>query len=68
VARVEPQTQVLPESDLEAIFGVLAVVHGNLLADQLPPDLVRQLVNRLTRYGPLPDGASPGELNALLVS
>jgi hypothetical protein len=66
VARVEPQSRALPESDLEAIFGVLAVVHGNLLADQLLPDLVRQLVNRLTRHGPLPDGASPGELNALL--
>jgi len=66
VARVEPQPRALPESDLEAIFGVLAVVHGNLSADQLPPGLVRQLVNRLTGHGPLPDGASPGELNALL--
>jgi hypothetical protein len=66
VARVQPQPRALPGSDLEAIFGALAVVHGNLLADQLPPDLVRQLLNRLTRHGPLPEGASPGELNALL--
>lgn len=66
MARVEPQSRALPGPDLEAIFGVLAVVHGNLLAGQLPLDLVRQLINRLTRHGPLPDGASPGELNALM--
>ncbi|BFU43884.1 hypothetical protein KRMM14A1004_21210 [Krasilnikovia sp. MM14-A1004] len=53
-------------ADLEAIFGVLATVHAHLLADELSPDLVRRLLSRLTRHGPLPDRASAGELNALL--
>jgi hypothetical protein len=66
VTWVQPQPRALPESDLQAIFGVLVVVHGDLLADELPPDLVRQLISRLTRHGPLPDDASAGELNALL--
>lgn len=66
VMRVEPRTRALPRRDLEAIFGVLVVVHGYLLAGELPPDLVRRLVGRLTDRGPLPQGASAGELNALL--
>jgi len=53
-------------SDLGAIFGVLVTVHGHLQADQLRPDLVRHLTERLTRHGPLHEGASAGELNALL--
>lgn len=64
--RVAPRTRALPRRDLEAIFGVLVVVHGHLLADKLPPDLVRRLVDRLTDHGPLPEGASAGQLNALL--
>jgi hypothetical protein len=63
---VEPQPRALPAPDLEAIFGVLVTVHGHLSADELPPDLVRHLLSRLARHGPLPDGASAGELNALL--
>ncbi|MFG2039922.1 hypothetical protein [Dactylosporangium sp. NPDC048998] len=53
-------------SDLEAIFGVLVTVHAHLMADELAPDLVRSLLDRLTDHGPLPEGASAGELNALL--
>jgi hypothetical protein len=53
-------------SDLEAIFGVLVTVHARLMADELAPDLVRRLLDRLTDHGPLPEGASAGELNALL--
>ncbi|MEV0899457.1 hypothetical protein [Actinoplanes sp. NPDC049802] len=45
---------------------MLAIVHGHLFDDELPPALVEQLLNRLTHHGPLPDGATPGELNALL--
>ncbi len=63
---VEPQTRALPESDLDAIFGVVAVVHGHLLDDELPPDLIRRLLRRLISHGPLAEGASAGELNALL--
>ncbi|MFU8875468.1 hypothetical protein [Micromonospora sp. SL4-19] len=63
---MEPRTRALPRSDLGAIFGVLVIVHGHLLAGELPPDLVRRLVDRLTDHGPLPEGASAGELNALL--
>ncbi|UWP81581.1 hypothetical protein [Dactylosporangium fulvum] len=54
--------RVLPPPDLEALFGVLVTVHARLLADELPPDLVRQLLNRLTDHGPLPEGASAGAL------
>lgn len=53
-------------SDLEAIFDVVAIVHGHLLEDQLAPDMVRALLSRLAKDGPLPEGASAGELNALL--
>ncbi|MER7006087.1 hypothetical protein ABT297_24020 [Dactylosporangium sp. NPDC000555] len=63
---MEPQSRALPTSDLEAIFGVLVTVHGELTADELQPDLVRRLLRRLTDHGPLPAGASTGELNALL--
>ena len=41
-------------------------MHGHLLADQLPHDLVGRLLNRLTEHGPLPEGATAGEMNALL--
>jgi hypothetical protein len=53
-------------SDLEAVFGVLVTVHAHLTIDELPPDLVRRLLVRLTDHGPLPSGASAGELNAVL--
>ena len=53
-------------SDLEAIFDVVTIVHGHLLEDELAPDMVRALLSRLTNDGPLPAGASAGELNALL--
>ncbi|BCJ48288.1 hypothetical protein GCM10010168_26480 [Actinoplanes ianthinogenes] len=59
-------SRVLPEADLAAIFGVLVVVHGDLHAEQLDPDLTAHLIRRLSEHGPLPAGASPGELNALL--
>jgi hypothetical protein len=52
--------------DLTALFGVLVTVHSHLMVDQLPPELVRRLLDRLTGHGPLADGASAGELNALL--
>ncbi|GAA4607133.1 hypothetical protein BJY16_006173 [Actinoplanes octamycinicus] len=58
--------RVLPEADLAAIFGVLVTVHGELTAERLDPELVSRLVRRLSRHGPLADGASAGELNALL--
>ncbi|MEV0811371.1 hypothetical protein [Micromonospora sp. NPDC050200] len=63
---MESPTRALPMSDLQALFGVLVTVHGHLMADELPPDLVRRLLSRLTDHGPLPDGASAGEMNALL--
>jgi hypothetical protein len=60
-----PQPRALPTSDLAALLGVLAVVHGELLAGELPPAVVRRLIDRLTRHGPLPEGASAGQLQAL---
>lgn len=53
-------------SDLEAIFDVVTIVHGHLLEDELAPDMVQAPLSRLTNDGPLPTGASAGELNALL--
>ncbi|MEV4705481.1 hypothetical protein [Actinoplanes sp. NPDC049316] len=63
---MEPQTRALPMSDLDAIFDVLSIVHGYLLEDELAPDLVRRLLSSLADDGLLPEGASAGELNALL--
>ncbi|MET7949755.1 hypothetical protein [Micromonospora sp. NPDC005324] len=63
---MEPQPRVLPTADLQAIFGVLVTVHSRLLADQLPADLTAALMQRLIRHGPLAEGASAGEMNALL--
>ncbi|MER7006521.1 hypothetical protein ABT297_26255 [Dactylosporangium sp. NPDC000555] len=63
---MESAPRALPLPDLEALFGVLVTVHAHLLADALPPDLVRRLLDRLTKHGPLPEGASAGEMNAVL--
>ncbi|HTJ32689.1 MAG TPA: hypothetical protein VL738_05615 [Dactylosporangium sp.] len=63
---MEPSPRALPMPDLEALFGVLVTVHAHLMVDELPPDLVRRLLDRLTDHGPLPAGASAGEMNALL--
>jgi hypothetical protein len=41
-------------SDLEALFGVLVTVHDHLMDDELPPHLVRRLLERLITHGPLP--------------
>ena len=58
--------RALPEGDLEAIFGVVVVLEGELLNGELPSDLTRRLIRRLTEHGPLPKGATAGELRALL--
>lgn len=63
---MEPRPRALPVSDLTALFGVLVTVHAHLMADELPPNLVHRLLKRLTDHGPLPEGASAGEMNALL--
>ncbi|WP_412738498.1 ribonuclease E inhibitor RraB [Krasilnikovia sp. MM14-A1259] len=63
---MEPQTRALPQTDLETIFGVVATLHGHLLADELPPGLTSHLLERLIEHGPLPDDATTGDMNALL--
>ncbi|WP_433087973.1 hypothetical protein ACQP1P_18790 [Dactylosporangium sp. CA-052675] len=63
---MEAHPRALPLPELEALFGVLVTVHAQLTTDELPPELVRRLLERLTDHGPLPRGASAGALNALL--
>jgi hypothetical protein len=52
--------------DLAALLGLNVVLHGLLLADQLPPGVTQRLIRRLTEHGPLPAGASEGDLSLLL--
>ncbi|SIQ45950.1 hypothetical protein SAMN05444858_102435 [Micromonospora avicenniae] len=56
----------LPYEDLAALLGLNVLLHGELLADQLPPDVTQRLIRRLTEHGPLPVGASEGDLSLLL--
>ncbi len=63
---MQPQPRPLPDADLAALFGVVAVLDGELLLGALPADLTRRLIGRLTRHGPLAEGSTPGALHALL--
>jgi len=56
----------LPHEDLKALLGVVAVIDGHLIGGELPPDLTQQLIHRLSNRGPLPEGATAGNLNAAL--
>jgi hypothetical protein len=66
VAGVESAGRALPTSDHQAILGVLSNVQAYLMAGELPADLTDRLIDRLSRHGPLPEGASAGQLNLLL--
>jgi hypothetical protein len=66
VAGVESSGRALPTSDHQAILGVLSIVQGYLMAGELPADLTDRLIDRLSRHGSLPEGASAGQLNLLL--
>ncbi|MFE9957283.1 hypothetical protein [Micromonospora sp. NPDC005299] len=63
---MKPDTRPLPYEDLAALLGLNVVLHGQLLADQLPPGVTQPLIRRLTEHGPLPAGASEGDLSLLL--
>lgn len=60
------ETRALPYEDLAALHSVVAVLDGHLVGGDLPPDLTRHLIRRLTDRGPLPAGATAGTLNAAL--
>jgi hypothetical protein len=63
---MEPQTRCLPEADLAALLGVVAVLDAYLISDELPPDVTQRLIRRFTQHGPLADGSTPGALHAAL--
>mgnify|MGYP004480276055 CR=1 FL=1 len=63
---VELPTRALPHDDLGVLLGVVAVLGGHLALGELPPDLTRRLVRRLVDHGPLPPGATAGDLTAVL--
>jgi hypothetical protein len=63
---MQPQTRALPSNDLAALLGVVAVVHGQLMIGDLPPDLTQRLIRRLSEHGPLLPGSTAGALNATL--
>ncbi len=64
--RVEPTTRPLPEHDLLALFAVLLSVHAPLYSGELPDVVFDRLAERLADDGLIPQGASRGEVNALL--
>lgn len=51
---------------MATILGLDVVLHGWLLTGELPPDLSRRLIRRLTDHGSLPEGASEADLSLLL--
>lgn len=63
---MQPQTRALPHADLAALLGVVSVLSGHLVGNDLPPDLTRSLIRRLTAHGPLAEGSTAGALNAAL--
>jgi hypothetical protein len=62
---MESQTRALPHEDLEALLSVVAELHGYLLLDELPTELTQHLIHDLRERRLLPEGATPGSLNAL---
>ncbi|MER7442743.1 hypothetical protein [Micromonospora avicenniae] len=63
---MQPETRPLPYEDLATLLGLNVVLHGQLAAGQLPPVVTQWLIGRLTEHGPLPAGASEGDLSLLL--
>jgi hypothetical protein len=63
---MQPRTRCLPDADLAALLGVVAVLDAHLINDELPPDLTQRLIRHLTQHGPLADGSTPGALHAAL--
>jgi hypothetical protein len=56
--RAAPQRPVtLADRDVAALVGVLAILAGQVLSGEAPR-LIRQLSDRLVRYGLLPAGAA----------
>ncbi|MEU8301392.1 hypothetical protein AB0C04_29405 [Micromonospora sp. NPDC048909] len=63
---MKPDIRPLPYQDLAALLGLSLVLHGPLVAGQLPSDVTQRLIRRLTEHGPLPAGASEGDLSLFL--
>jgi hypothetical protein len=63
---METPGRALPKSDYEAILGVVSILSGYLVVNELPEDFTDRLIRRLVEHGPLEEGASAGGLNLLL--
>lgn len=61
---MESPTRALPHQDLVALHGVIAALHGHLIAGELPPDLTQRLIRTLRERDILPERATAGSLNA----
>ena len=56
----------LPEADVRALFDVVVVFNGQLLAGEAGPDLTARMIRRLADDGFLAADASVGELGAVV--
>jgi hypothetical protein len=56
----------LPERDMHALFDVVVVFLGQLVAGETPPELTARIIRRLARDGYLASNASVGELAAVV--
>lgn len=63
---MQPATNPLPRQDVLSLFDILVVLLGELTAGQVPPDLTAHVMRRLVRDGLLVEGASVGELRAVI--
>jgi hypothetical protein len=54
------------ERDFSALIGVLSMLEGELMLDQLPDFLVDHLSRRFARDGLLPHDATPDQLRQAL--
>ena len=59
-------TSPLPKQDMLALFDVVVVFAGEVLAGQVSPDLTAHIVRRLAKDGLIAEDASVGELGATI--
>ncbi|RKN48208.1 MULTISPECIES: hypothetical protein [Micromonospora] len=63
---MDPRVRSLRQSDLAAMLGIGATLHGLLLAGDLPTDISDRIIRRLMNRGALERAASTGDLSILL--
>ena len=66
VNRMPEMTSPLPKQDMLALFDVVVVFAGEVLAGQVSPHLTAHIVRRLAKDGLIAEDASVGELGATI--